>query len=57
MTVEDFTAGITRSREVAEVRQAAVAREQEERQRLWQVGLLVMFIALAAEGLLGRRAM
>jgi hypothetical protein len=31
-------------------------QEREERQRLWQIALLVVFIALAAEGLIGRRA-
>jgi hypothetical protein len=55
-TPDEFMAGITRSREVEAARVAAVAREQEERQRLWQVGLLVMFVALASEGLIGRRA-
>jgi hypothetical protein len=54
--VEEFTAAITRLNQVAAVRAQAVAREQEERQRLWQVGLLVMFLALASEGLIGRRA-
>jgi len=41
---------------VAAPRAAAAARDQEDRQRLWQVGLLVMFMALAGEGLVGRRA-
>jgi hypothetical protein len=55
-SVEEFTAAITRLNQVAAVRAQAVAREQEERQRLWQVGLLVMFLALASEALIGRRA-
>ena len=55
-TPDEFVAGITRSAEITASRVAAVAREQEERQRLWQVGLLVMFIALAGEGWIGRRA-
>ena len=32
------------------------AREVEDRQRWWQVGLLVMLVALAGEALVGRRA-
>jgi hypothetical protein len=55
-TAEGFSAGITRLHQPPEVRAAAEAREQEERQRLWQLGLLAMLVALAAEGVLGRRA-
>jgi hypothetical protein len=53
---DEFMASVTRSTEVVAARAAIVAREQEERQRLWQIGLLVMFVALASEGLIGRRA-
>ena len=53
---DDFLAAVTRSTEVVATRAAAAAREQEEKQRLWQIGLLVMFVALASEGLIGRRA-
>jgi hypothetical protein len=53
---DEFRAAISRSSAVRTTRVAAAAREQEERQRLWQVGLMVMFIALSCEGLLGRRA-
>jgi hypothetical protein len=55
-TPDEFQKAISRSTEVAATRAAAAAREQEERQRLWQIGLLVMFVALASEGLIGRRA-
>ena len=55
-TVDEFMAGITRLNQVAAVRAQAVAREQEERQRLWQFGLLAMFVALAGEGFIGRKA-
>jgi hypothetical protein len=55
-TVEGFTAGITRLNQPAEVKAAAEAKEQEDRQRLWQLGLLAMFMALAGEGLIGRKA-
>jgi hypothetical protein len=55
-TLEEFTGNIVRqSASVAPAAQAE-AREQEERQRLWQIGLLVMLIALAGEGLVARRA-
>ncbi|HXG89972.1 MAG TPA: BatA and WFA domain-containing protein [Vicinamibacterales bacterium] len=53
-TAEEFTGAIARLNQVAAVRAQAVAREQEDRQRLWQIGLLVMFVALAGEGLIGR---
>jgi hypothetical protein len=56
MTAQAFAAGITRVNAPAAARAAAEAREQEDRQRLWQMGLLAMFLALAVEGLLGRRA-
>jgi hypothetical protein len=55
-TVEGFAAGITRLSQSPEVKAAAEAKEQEERQRLWQLGLLAMFLALAGEGLIGRKA-
>jgi hypothetical protein len=55
-TPDEFLAGVTRSSEIAVARAAAAAREQEERQRLWQIGLALMFFALAGEGLIGRRA-
>lgn len=55
-TVEEFTDAISRLNRVAEVRVQAEARQQEERQKLWQVGLIVMFLALAGEGVIGRKA-
>ena len=55
-SIEEFTGAITRLNQVAEVRAQAVAKEQEERQRLWQLGLFVMFLALAGEGFVGRKA-
>jgi hypothetical protein len=57
MTIEAFTGGITRLSAPAVARAAAEARDQEERQRLWQIGLLAMFVALAGEGWVGRRAL
>jgi hypothetical protein len=56
-TADEFKAAITRLNQATAGRAHVLAREQEERQRLWQIGLLVMFVALAAEGFLGRRAL
>jgi hypothetical protein len=56
MSSDTFMKGITRVNAPAAAKAAAEAREQEERQRLWQIGLGVMFIALAFEGIVGRRA-
>jgi hypothetical protein len=56
MAVDAFMDSITRVGRVSTSRGVVEAREQEERQRLWQVGLLAMLLALAVEGLVGRRA-
>ncbi len=56
VSVEEFVGSITRLNQVAAAKAHAVARDQEARQRLWQIGLLVMLIALAGEGLIGRTA-
>ena len=55
-TVEEFTNGISRTNRSDYREPVNVAREVEERQRWWQVGLLVMLVALAGEALVGRRA-
>ncbi len=55
-SVEQFKGAILRLNQVADVRAQTEARQQEERQRLWQLGLTVMFLALAGEGLIGRKA-
>ena len=55
ITAEVFGAGITRLNVAAAQQARAQAREREENQRLWQYGLLLMIVALAAEGMLGRR--
>ncbi|MFN2444637.1 MAG: BatA domain-containing protein [Vicinamibacterales bacterium] len=53
---EEFAASVARVQQPPAAHQAAEAREQEDRQRLWQSGLLVMLLALAGEGLVGRKA-
>ena len=55
MTADAFRAGVTRLNATAAQREGIEAREQEDGQRLWQYGLLLMVIGLAAEGILGRR--
>ncbi len=55
-TVDEFTNGITRTARSDRQAPVNVARELEDRQRWWQVGLLVMLAALAGEALVGRRA-
>ncbi len=55
MTPDAFRAGITRLNVAAAQQARAQAREREENQRLWQYGLLLMIVSLAAEGMVGRR--
>src|SRR5687768_8104781 len=55
-TAEEFTKAIDRINR-ANLREAGnAARELEDRQRWWQIGLLVMLVALAGEAIIGRRA-
>lgn len=58
MSVEQFQAAIPRTRASAASASTAPveARAQEQQQRLWQVGIALMLMALVAEGLLGRKA-
>jgi hypothetical protein len=56
-TRDAFLAGITRLSQSAEVKAASEAKDQEERQRLWQLGLVAMLLALVGEGVIGRKAM
>jgi hypothetical protein len=55
-SADEFLRQISRLNPVAVPPAATAARDQEERQRLWQLGLLVTFLALAGEGVIGRRA-
>ena len=55
ITADVFRAGITRLNVVAAQQARAQAREREETQRLWQYGLMLMIVSLAAEGMVGRR--
>lgn len=55
-TADEFTTAITRLSASAGSPAQMEAREREGEQRLWQIGLAVMFLALASEGFIGRRA-
>lgn len=50
-----FAAAMTRLNRVAAVQERTEAHQQEERQRLWQYGLMLMLVTLAGEGILGSR--
>jgi hypothetical protein len=56
VTVAEFTNAIERTSRAALAEAGAAAREIEDRQRWWQVGIFVMLLALAGEALIGRRA-
>jgi hypothetical protein len=54
-TVEEFTNAIERTNRSNLQSSRNTARDIEGRQRWWQVGLVVMLVALAGESLVGRR--
>ncbi len=56
LTVDDFTKAIERTSRIGLPTLQAAARDIEDRQRWWQVGILIMLVALAGEALVGRRA-
>jgi len=55
-SAEDFAKAIARTPRSDQGEPVNAAREVEDRQRWWQIGLLVMLAALAGEALVGRRA-
>jgi hypothetical protein len=55
-TIEEFTNAIERTNRSALQGTHNTARDIESRQRWWQIGLIVMLVALAGESVLGRRA-
>ncbi|HEX8027654.1 MAG TPA: BatA and WFA domain-containing protein [Vicinamibacterales bacterium] len=55
-TAEEFTNAIERTNRSAARDTRNAAKEIEDRQKWWQIGLVVMLIALAGEALVGRRA-
>jgi hypothetical protein len=54
-TAREFTNAIERTTRAGLLEARNAAREVEDRQRWWQVGLVLMLVALAGEALLGRR--
>jgi hypothetical protein len=55
MSADEFRAGVARLNAAAVQQAGVAAREDEDRQRLWQYALLLMVASLAAEGIIGRR--
>lgn len=56
ISADEFLAAVPRVPRTTAPDEVAEARKAEDNQRLWQWGLIVMFLALAGEGLVGRRA-
>ena len=54
-TVEEFTNAIERTTREGVVEAGHAVRDLEDRQRWWQIGLVIMLVALAGESFLGRR--
>ncbi len=55
VTVEEFAQAIDRTSRTGLTEPRNTARDIEDRQRWWQVGIIVMLVALSAEALVGRR--
>ena len=55
ITVEDFQSAVTRLKAAGGVEARVEARQQEDRQHLWQYALAIMAVLLAAEGFLAAR--
>ena len=55
-TVQEFTNAIERTTRAGLLEAKNAARDIEDRQRWWQIGLVIMLVALAGEALVGRRA-
>ena len=55
MSVDEFKSAVTQMKEEAGVEARVEARQQEDRQHLWQYAVAVMVMLLAAEGLLAAR--
>lgn len=55
-TAEEFTNAIDRTNRTTLIDAGQAARDVEDQQRWWQVGLVIMLAALAGEALIGRRA-
>ena len=54
-SVEEFTRAIERTSRAGLTESRNTERDIEDRQRWWQVGIIVMLVAVSAEALIGRR--
>ncbi|HEV8346156.1 MAG TPA: BatA domain-containing protein [Vicinamibacterales bacterium] len=56
LSVEDFQSAVTRLKDVSDARPVSVeARQQEDRQHLWQYALALMALMLAIEGIVAAK--
>jgi hypothetical protein len=55
ISIDDFQSAVTRLKEAAARPEGVEARQQEDRQHLWQYALALMALLLVAEGLLAAR--
>ena len=56
ITPDEFAKAIERTHRAGVAEAGSAAKDVEDRQRWWQIGLVVMLVALAGEALIGRRA-
>jgi Mg-chelatase subunit ChlD len=55
LTSEEFQTAVTRLKDVAATEQRTEAREQEDRQHIWQYALILMMAMLIVESIVGMR--
>jgi hypothetical protein len=55
MSVEEFRSAVTRLKDAGGAGARVEARQQEDRQHLWQYAIALMVLLLVAEGLLAAR--
>jgi hypothetical protein len=55
LSADEFESAVTRLKEQAGVQARAEARQQEDRQHLWQYAMAAMILLLAAEGVIAAR--
>ncbi len=55
ISVDEFQSAVTRLKDVGGLETRVEARQQEDRQHLWQYALALMVLLLAAEGLVASR--
>ena len=55
MSVDEFRSAVTRLKDAGSSDAHVEARQQEDRQHLWQYAMAFMVLLLAAEGLLAAR--